>query len=209
MKEEERANLEDDYRKKLRDFERNYKDSQADLQKKDNELTGAIIKDLQEVIRDYGEREGYTLILEATSSAVLYGTKSADLTDEVMKRTTARGPARRSRMIGYHEIAALLPHRFPFQFIDRVLEFEDGERIVALKNVSINEPFFRGHFPEQPLMPGVLICEALAQAGALLAHRSTDGVGPGRVVRAHRARPRALPPPGAARRPAAPRGDRC
>jgi beta-hydroxyacyl-ACP dehydratase FabZ len=84
-------------------------------------------------------------------------------------------------MIGYHEIAALLPHRFPFQFVDRVLEFEDGVRIVALKNVSINEPFFRGHFPEQPLMPGVLICEALAQAGALLAHRSTDGVGPGKV----------------------------
>jgi beta-hydroxyacyl-ACP dehydratase FabZ len=84
-------------------------------------------------------------------------------------------------MIGYHEIAALLPHRFPFQFIDRVLEFDDGVRIVALKNVSINEPFFRGHFPEQPLMPGVLICEALAQAGALLAHRSTDGVAPGRV----------------------------
>jgi 3-hydroxyacyl-[acyl-carrier-protein] dehydratase len=84
-------------------------------------------------------------------------------------------------MIGYHEIAALLPHRFPFQFIDRVLEFDDGTRIVALKNVSINEPFFRGHFPEQPLMPGVLICEALAQAGALLAHRSTDGVEPGRV----------------------------
>jgi len=84
-------------------------------------------------------------------------------------------------MIGYHEIAALLPHRFPFQFIDRVLEFEDGVRIVALKNVSINEPFFRGHFPEQPLMPGVLLCEALAQAGALLAHRSTDGVGSGRV----------------------------
>jgi beta-hydroxyacyl-ACP dehydratase FabZ len=84
-------------------------------------------------------------------------------------------------MIGYHEIAALLPHRFPFQFIDRVLEFEDGVRIVALKNVSINEPFFRGHFPEQPLMPGVLLCEALAQAGALLAHRSTDGVGLGRV----------------------------
>ena len=110
-------------------------------------------------------------------------------------------------MIGYHEIAALLPHRFPFQFIDRVLEFEDGVRIVALKNVSINEPFFRGHFPEQPLMPGVLICEALAQAGALLAHRSTDGVGPGRVVRARRARSRPLPPPGASRRSAAPRGD--
>ncbi len=83
---------------------------------------------------------------------------------------------------GYDEIAALLPHRYPFQFIDRVLEFEDGRRIVALKNVSINEPFFRGHFPDQPVMPGVLICEALAQAGALLAHRSEDGVQPGHVV---------------------------
>lgn len=83
---------------------------------------------------------------------------------------------------GLHEIAALLPHRYPFQFVDRVLEFEDGKRILALKNVSLNEPYFRGHFPEQPLMPGVLICEALAQAGALLAHRSTDGVVPGRVV---------------------------
>lgn len=85
-------------------------------------------------------------------------------------------------MIDYHEIAALLPHRFPFQFVDRVLEFEDGVRIVALKNVSINEPFFRGHFPEQPVMPGVLICEALAQAGALLAHRSRGGVPSGSVV---------------------------
>jgi len=83
--------------------------------------------------------------------------------------------------IGYHEIIALLPHRYPFQFVDRVLEFEDGARIVALKNVSINEPFFRGHFPEQPVMPGVLICEALAQAGALLAHRSQGGVAAGRV----------------------------
>jgi outer membrane protein len=85
MKEAERSNLEDEYRRKLRDFERNYKDSQADLQKKDNELTGAIIKDLQDVIRDYGAREQYTLILEATSSAVLYGDKSADLTEEIMK----------------------------------------------------------------------------------------------------------------------------
>ena len=83
---------------------------------------------------------------------------------------------------GYDEIASALPHRYPFQFVDRVLEFEDGRRIVTLKNVSINEPFFRGHFPEQPLMPGVLICEALAQAGALLAHRSADGVHPGNVV---------------------------
>ena len=95
MKDDQRANLEDEYRRKLRDFERNYKDSQTDLQKKDNELTGAIIKDLQEVIRDYGEREGYTLILEATSSAVLYGTKSADLTDDVMKLYNSTRPAKK------------------------------------------------------------------------------------------------------------------
>jgi 3-hydroxyacyl-[acyl-carrier-protein] dehydratase len=82
----------------------------------------------------------------------------------------------------YREIAALLPHRYPFQLIDRILAFDDGQHIIALKNVSINEPFFRGHFPDQPLMPGVLICEAMAQAGAFLAHRSQDGVQPGRVV---------------------------
>jgi beta-hydroxyacyl-ACP dehydratase FabZ len=78
----------------------------------------------------------------------------------------------------HHEIAALLPHRYPFQFVDRVLEFVDRERIVAIKNLSLLDPFFRGHFPDNPVMPGVLICEALAQAGALLAHRSTDGVPP-------------------------------
>ena len=95
MKEEERANLEDEYRRKLRDFERNYTDSQTELQKKDNELTGAIIKDLHEVIRDYGEREGYTLILEATSSAVLYGNKSADLTEDIMKLYNGTRPGKK------------------------------------------------------------------------------------------------------------------
>jgi beta-hydroxyacyl-ACP dehydratase FabZ len=83
---------------------------------------------------------------------------------------------------GYHEIIAILPHRFPFLLIDRVVEFEDGVRIVALKNVSVNEPHFRGHFPEQPLMPGVLLCEALAQAGALLIKRSAAGLPEGQVV---------------------------
>jgi outer membrane protein len=97
MKEDERSNLEEDYRKKLRDFERNYKDSQTDLQKKDNELTGAIIKDLQEIIRDYGEREGYTLILESTSSAVLYGSKSADLTDTIMQEYNSRHPGKKKK----------------------------------------------------------------------------------------------------------------
>jgi len=97
MKEEERANLEDDYRRKMRDFERNYKDSQADLQQKDNELTGGIIKELQEIIRDYGERENYTLILESTNSAVLYGAKGADLTDEVIRQYNSHGPAKKKK----------------------------------------------------------------------------------------------------------------
>jgi len=93
MKEEERNNVEEEYRKKLRDFERNYKDSQADLQRKDSELTGAIIKDLQEVIREYGERENYLFILENTSSAVLYGAKGADLTDEIIRQYNNQTPS--------------------------------------------------------------------------------------------------------------------
>lgn len=90
VKEEQRSDLEDDYRKKLRDFERNYKDSQTDLQKKDNELTGTILKDLQEVIREYGQKEDYTVILENSSSAVLYGAKNADLTDEIIRQYNSR-----------------------------------------------------------------------------------------------------------------------
>ena len=66
------------------------------------------------------------------------------------------------------QILALLPHRYPFLLIDRVLELDRKKKIVALKNVTINEPFFAGHFPENPIMPGVLTVEAMAQAGAVL-----------------------------------------
>ncbi len=66
------------------------------------------------------------------------------------------------------EIMDFLPHRYPFLLIDRVLEFEPQKRIVVIKNVTMNEPFFQGHFPGHPLMPGVLIVEAMAQAGAVL-----------------------------------------
>ena len=66
------------------------------------------------------------------------------------------------------DILKILPHRYPFLLIDRVVELERMKRIVALKNVTINEPFFQGHFPEKPIMPGVLIVEAIAQAGGLL-----------------------------------------
>lgn len=70
------------------------------------------------------------------------------------------------------EIKEYLPHRYPFLLVDRVLELEPGKRIVALKNVTVNEPFFEGHFPHYPVMPGVLIVEAMAQAAALLSFKS-------------------------------------
>ncbi len=80
------------------------------------------------------------------------------------------------------EITRVLPHRYPLLLVDRVVALEDGVRIVARKNVTVDEPFFAGHFPGRPVMPGVLICEALAQAGALLAYRSRNGVEPGRML---------------------------
>ncbi len=67
------------------------------------------------------------------------------------------------------DIIGHLPHRFPFLLVDRVLEYEPGKHIVALKNVTINEPFFPGHFPNHPVMPGVLVIEAMAQTAAILA----------------------------------------
>lgn len=70
------------------------------------------------------------------------------------------------------EILKVLPHRYPFVMVDRVLELVEGERIKALKNVTINEPFFQGHFPVVPVMPGVLILEGLAQSAAVLAYRT-------------------------------------
>ncbi len=71
-----------------------------------------------------------------------------------------------------HKVMELLPHRYPFLLIDRVNEFEEGKSLTALKNVTINEPFFQGHFPGQPIMPGVLVLEAMAQATGLLAFSS-------------------------------------
>jgi 3-hydroxyacyl-[acyl-carrier-protein] dehydratase len=73
-----------------------------------------------------------------------------------------------------HQILKRLPHRYPFLLVDRVVEIEKGARIRALKNVTINEPFFGGHFPHRPVMPGVLILEAMAQAAALLSFASMD-----------------------------------
>ncbi|MCP1676157.1 3-hydroxyacyl-[acyl-carrier-protein] dehydratase [Natronocella acetinitrilica] len=76
-----------------------------------------------------------------------------------------------------HQIRAALPHRYPFLLVDRVLESVPGERLVGIKNVSVNEPFFQGHFPQRPVMPGVLLVEAMAQACGLLAFE-TEGEWP-------------------------------
>jgi 3-hydroxyacyl-[acyl-carrier-protein] dehydratase len=77
-------------------------------------------------------------------------------------------------MMDVVEIQKLLPHRYPFLLVDRVVELVAGQKLLALKNVTANEPFFAGHFPGHPVMPGVLILEALAQASAILAYRSAD-----------------------------------
>ena len=71
-----------------------------------------------------------------------------------------------------HEILEHLPHRYPMLLVDRVLECEPGKRLLAIKNVTINEPFFAGHFPHYPVMPGVMVIEALAQAAAILSFRT-------------------------------------
>ena len=70
-------------------------------------------------------------------------------------------------MLDINQIKEIIPHRYPFLLVDRIIEVEEGKRAVGIKNVSANEPFFSGHFPEYPVMPGVLIVEALAQVGAV------------------------------------------
>ena len=84
-------------------------------------------------------------------------------------------------MLEIREIEAILPHRYPFLLVDRIIELEANTRIVALKNVSMNEPFFQGHFPGHPIMPGVLIIEAMAQAAGVLAYQSS-GAAAGTLV---------------------------
>lgn len=83
-------------------------------------------------------------------------------------------------MLNIKDIQKLLPHRYPFLLVDRIIEMEPGIRVLGIKNVTINEGFFQGHFPEQPIMPGVLIIEALAQVAGVLAFSS--GASEGRSV---------------------------
>ena len=81
---------------------------------------------------------------------------------------------REDRVLGIEDIMKVLPHRYPFLFVDRIIEMEEGKRIVGIKNVTINEPFFQGHFPGHPIMPGVLIVEAMAQVGGMLLMGTVD-----------------------------------
>lgn len=75
-----------------------------------------------------------------------------------------------------NQIMEILPHRYPFLMVDRIVEFDEGARIVGVKNVSVNEEFFQGHFPGNPVMPGVLILESMAQTGAIMAKKSPGGI---------------------------------
>lgn len=77
-------------------------------------------------------------------------------------------------MLDVNEIMNILPHRYPFLMVDRIIAMDPGKRIVGTKNVTINEPFFQGHFPGHPVMPGVLIIEAMAQVAGILAYLSSD-----------------------------------
>lgn len=83
-------------------------------------------------------------------------------------------PEASQELLSIDQIRKLLPHRYPFLMVDRVLEREEGHRVVAIKNVTINEPFFQGHYPETPVMPGVMIVEAMAQVGGLAVGGAPD-----------------------------------
>lgn len=90
---------------------------------------------------------------------------------KAIKRATAASPA---PVMGIEEILGIMPHRYPMLLVDRIVEIEPGKRIVGIKNITVNEPFFQGHFPGHPIMPGVLIVEAMAQTGGLLLMGQVD-----------------------------------
>jgi len=86
----------------------------------------------------------------------------------VAERPENEVPMSQSQSLNIQQILKILPHRFPFLLVDRILEVEPGKRVVGIKNVSVNEPQFTGHFPERPVMPGVLMLEAMAQVSAII-----------------------------------------
>jgi UDP-3-O-[3-hydroxymyristoyl] N-acetylglucosamine deacetylase/3-hydroxyacyl-[acyl-carrier-protein] dehydratase len=104
-----------------------------------------------------------TLVREMTRQAAV-ATRKAHVGGD----GAVQGATKEKRVLGIEEIMKVLPHRYPFLLVDRIVEIEENTRIVGLKNVTINEPFFQGHFPGHPIMPGVLIIEAMAQVGGML-----------------------------------------
>ena len=88
-----------------------------------------------------------------------------------MADSIAASDTEKKVVYGIHEIMRFLPHRYPFLLVDRILELEPDKRIVGLKNVTINEPFFQGHFPGAPVMPGVLIIESMSQVAGVMIYR--------------------------------------
>jgi UDP-3-O-[3-hydroxymyristoyl] N-acetylglucosamine deacetylase/3-hydroxyacyl-[acyl-carrier-protein] dehydratase len=107
------------------------------------------------VVADRPSHRGTVLLVRAIIAAAGNGGPS-------------KKPAEEKTVLGIEEIMRVIPHRYPFLLVDRILELEPGKRVVGLKNVTINEPFFQGHFPGHPIMPGVLIIEAMAQVGGML-----------------------------------------
>lgn len=105
--------------------------------------------------------------------AVTDVTTSDSQTSETTKANNASGTSAKT-VFTIEEIQKLLPHRYPFLLVDRIIDYVPGERAVGIKNVSINEPFFQGHFPQRPLMPGVLIVEAMAQVGGIVLTQLPD-----------------------------------
>ncbi len=93
---------------------------------------------------------------------------------KILAKRYHQRPRRRQIFFDIESIQRILPHRYPFLLVDRIIEFQPGEKIIAIKNVTINEPFFQGHFPDKPVMPGVLTLEAMAQAGGILLLNTVD-----------------------------------
>ena len=89
-------------------------------------------------------------------------------TQEHIIKTSTSNPVELKNTFTSQEIQALLPHRYPFSLVDRIVDYTPGEKAVGIKNVTLNEPHFQGHFPDRPLMPGVLIIEAMAQVGGIV-----------------------------------------
>jgi beta-hydroxyacyl-ACP dehydratase FabZ len=85
-------------------------------------------------------------------------------------------------VLSVQDIQEILPHRYPFLLVDKIVVLEPNERIVGIKNVTMNEPFFVGHFPGRPVMPGVMILEAMAQTAAILALKSPEGMNPDKLI---------------------------